>query len=595
MAVDMSSFLNPALCANIERIVDGKISPCQKHAGDICSSCSIVQYCSKECQRENWKAHKTTCKSTDLKETFQPAWVVKSYTPAFMLGPPLAPFGDAQYFWGNVPALDLLNVKDNEGEKDIVDKDLNLLFAASGDIRNVVKTVAGLPEAYKGQCTVVMNDMNFAIVARNAIILLVALKLEAHVAVPMIIHLWYSVLLPASMLEVLQDTILPLVDDVCTKIKGKVSGELQSKTFKFGGRSLRIVLTKGEWDDLRKFFVVPGDITTDKAREIRRKITMAESRVDYVDRALYGMPPGLRKSKRRFRDDGIVLPYGSSRKDFDTPNPLLTLSRTFFQQGSFWPMKDDADPLDGWFHREIIKHLPAAKNDMLGCLFFFLRDVLLDFCNRVQKCKMAFQLFAVNAVYLPRLFNKTSQGALLFDRIEVSNMCDRGYVGPQTVLMTFGPLLKPKSQSLKATLLMFFINAVREEEQLSGREADQASDSNRMRQLEKYIYSNPSEQMDKALHSGNPMTFLNASNPEIIRAAFLLDMFGDFDRFFRTFLEDTKMVAMAHSCGVKVKAANTIIEPFPFRVTDDTTQDEFRMICNDSTTGHERYLEIEKV
>lgn len=45
-AIDMSSFLNPALCANIERVVDGKVSPCQNTANQVCGSCNLVQVCS---------------------------------------------------------------------------------------------------------------------------------------------------------------------------------------------------------------------------------------------------------------------------------------------------------------------------------------------------------------------------------------------------------------------------------------------------------------------------------------------------------------------------------------------------------------------
>ncbi|KAF2797239.1 hypothetical protein K505DRAFT_358599 [Melanomma pulvis-pyrius CBS 109.77] len=571
MAAGIPSFLNPALCANTERVIDGRISPCQN---------SATNYCSQECQRAHWKLHKPTCKSPDLKESFQPEWIIKNYIPAFIGGPPLNPFGNTEYFWGNVPALDLLNVKDNEGDKDIINRDLSLLFAASGDIRNVVKSIVGIPEGYQGQCTVVINDINFSIVARNAIMLLTTLHFQPEVAVPMIVHLWYSVLLPASMLQALQDSILPYIDDVCTKIKDKAGDSLQAKTFSFGDRSLRLVLTKVEWDKLRHFFKVPNGITSAKAQTIRREVTMASSRVDYVDRALYGLPPGLRKCKRMFRNDGIVLPYGSSRRSFDTPNP------TFFQQGLSWPMNDDADPMDGWFYKEIIKHLPAAKNDMLGGLFFFLRNLLLGFCNRVQSCKVAFRLFAIDGRKLPSYF-KTEQGPILFDRIEVSNICDRGYVGPATVLQSFGPLLKPKSQNPKATLLMLFINAVREVERCKKR----ASNEEQLRQAMEYMDMGKLV-ANEVLEGG--AANMNMLKPEIVRIASTIGMFGDFDGFFTKFLSEVSMPTLARASGVRIKKSQTIINPWPFRVTDTTTKEEFQQMCNDSTTGHERYMEFEK-
>jgi hypothetical protein len=42
-ATDLFSFLNPAPCANTERFIDGKVSPCQNAATLVCSSCRLVQ------------------------------------------------------------------------------------------------------------------------------------------------------------------------------------------------------------------------------------------------------------------------------------------------------------------------------------------------------------------------------------------------------------------------------------------------------------------------------------------------------------------------------------------------------------------------
>jgi hypothetical protein len=75
-----------------------------------------------------------------------------------MGGPPLASFGSLQYLWGNIPALDLLKVAENEGDEAILQNDVSLLFAASGDLRNIIKTVVGLPEDYAGNCKVIIND-----------------------------------------------------------------------------------------------------------------------------------------------------------------------------------------------------------------------------------------------------------------------------------------------------------------------------------------------------------------------------------------------------------------------------------------------------
>lgn len=92
---------------------------------------------------------------------------------------------------------------------------------------------------------------------------------------------------------------------------------------------------------------------------------------------------------------------------------MLTSKRTFFQ-GRLWPMKDNADPLDGWTRAEYMKCAPAAKDDIYGALFFYLRDVLREFCTRVRSFRVSFQLLAVDATVLPAHLE-----SLRFDRIEV--------------------------------------------------------------------------------------------------------------------------------------------------------------------------------
>ncbi|KAF2192620.1 hypothetical protein K469DRAFT_553355, partial [Zopfia rhizophila CBS 207.26] len=97
-------------------------------------------------------------------------------------------FGGHRYLMRNMPAIDLLNTTNNEGAA--YEEDLVLLFAVSGDLRNVIKSILGLPEEYKGKCSIIMNDYDIHIVARNTIILLTALKFEPETAVPMTIHIW---------------------------------------------------------------------------------------------------------------------------------------------------------------------------------------------------------------------------------------------------------------------------------------------------------------------------------------------------------------------------------------------------------------------
>ena len=109
------------------------------------------------------------------------------------------------------------------------------------------------------------------------------------------------------------------------------------------------------------------------------------------------------------------------------------------------------------------------------------------------------------------------------DAQQVSNITDSGYLGPKHTLTTLGPLLKPKFQNPRATLLALFLNAVHEIEPYnSSMMAVKRSDKHRMF---KYITLTP-----KAFARGG------TSNAYLIRFMGASVMFRDFDEPFRRFM-----------------------------------------------------------
>jgi hypothetical protein len=158
-------------------------------------------------------------------------------------------------------------------------------------------------------------------VARNIILLLVALVVEKpDEAVNCIIHLWYSALVRQADIDILQDHIRPLVEDICEKVKNKPSDRLLAKTWTFGRCSLRVVLEQSSWNRLLNLFKKPA-ITAEQANNIRIENTLAPSRRDYRDRYMTCISPIQRVSFNKFRQDGLLLPFGFPRQDFKEPNP----------------------------------------------------------------------------------------------------------------------------------------------------------------------------------------------------------------------------------------------------------------------------------
>lgn len=82
----------------------------------------------------HWPFHKLDCNSDIRKPTWKPAWEAEERMPDFVGVPMNAYFaksGGEKFIWGNVPALDLLRLKDNEGSS--TDLDLSLLLAGRSE------------------------------------------------------------------------------------------------------------------------------------------------------------------------------------------------------------------------------------------------------------------------------------------------------------------------------------------------------------------------------------------------------------------------------------------------------------------------------
>ena len=129
-----------------------------------CSTCLKGYYCNVKCQRNHWASHRSSCHKTTEK-TVQLVERMKMFLKIKEENPGTA----ATYYWGNIPAVDLINLSMNEGEE--YSSPLALLLCGVGDPRNVLLTTASLPDAYKQQVTFVLNDICPCTLARTVLLL----------------------------------------------------------------------------------------------------------------------------------------------------------------------------------------------------------------------------------------------------------------------------------------------------------------------------------------------------------------------------------------------------------------------------------------
>ena len=150
-----------------------KCSGCGKENTGLkpCGSCLQAWYCDKECQKKSWPTHKAYCQQV-TKKTYELSDQLKKNfgfkESAHLQGMSFL------YYWGNTPAVDLINLPLNEGCN--YSKPLSVLACGVGDPRNVVLSLAQLPESYQKEVTFVLNDICACTLARTVLILYLLFK-----------------------------------------------------------------------------------------------------------------------------------------------------------------------------------------------------------------------------------------------------------------------------------------------------------------------------------------------------------------------------------------------------------------------------------
>ncbi|KAI0131304.1 hypothetical protein F4814DRAFT_164862 [Daldinia grandis] len=579
--------VTPTPCANWK---DGD-EACPRGGTVVCGRCKLVLYCSNNCRARHQSEHKKECESPLRKTTWLPAWDRERRDPAWSRGAAATNlhnvFGGCKHLWGNTPAMDVLQLPQNEGPS--YDKNISILFAASGDVRNVIQTIRNLPPEFEHHVDMTINDRDFDVTARNAVILLLALsslegephQIDLERLAETMIHVWYSATITKDTLSELQSRVKPLITDMCQRVASKQANILLGKKWIFkSSSSLHMTLKKEDWARVMDLFDVPQGLTLEKARKIRQAVTLAPEREDYRDRWYFkDASPSMRVAKQRYREDGLLLAFGHPRLGFDYPNP--TLFTTALQTTSYWPLDDKADPLGGWPLGEVRATPSCIPEDIYGKLFSYLRGVLSDFLRRVAAGNVHFKLLNLDAAQLIPF--KVLEGRS-YDRIEASNISDVCWLGTRDTLRCLSPLLRPPAENPHATLITVYLNAVMENVKGCGSEDKELDIA---RTLE-YLTNIQVASLVRNLQGAEMYRIWDAQS-------FMLDA----DKHFREYMAALHFGDIEKDLHVVMKGQNTIGDAWPtalkLRPGQAGAKEEFDDALASSYSGVERYVEWKRV
>lgn len=252
------------------------------------------------------------------------------------------------------------------------------------------------------------------------------------------------------------------------------------------------------------------------------------------------------------------------------------LRSTLFDSNNRWLQKFNDDPLDGWNLKELGSFrrnkldLTKLNNDLYGNLYFFVKDLLTSLHRKVRARTIHFKLACGLAQDIQHFTS-----APRFDRIEVSNITDLGFLGIQQTLVSMRPMLKTTNP--KATIISLFKTAMTI---VKTQHQDPKEEVLRRQQALRYLPL-----------KGAPSLF----NPDVLRLNISMDIFAPIEDWFEEYKRLVDFERAMRETGLRMKSDNTIIPRWPYRLKTSSThsvvQKDVEDLLASSLYGWELYIE----
>ncbi|KAK0390795.1 hypothetical protein NLU13_0298 [Sarocladium strictum] len=544
-----------------------------------CEVCHLVLYCSTACRNAHEDIHVEDCAHGLTQTTWFPKWFAENRIPVFIkdrevVHPLTRRVPRIIYSWGNMPAIDLLDVEFNEGIE--TQRHLRILTVES-DIRHGVQTIARLPDGFIGQITLTYSNDNMDMCARNILlVMLTYLVGDKDVAVDCMIHVWYSAYLKPCHVRILTEIIRPYIAQAAQVASDQRGDETLCRTFVENGRGLRIALTPAQWQALLTYFdfCQEDDAYEPQSAIARNEVMASDAYEDERDLVLLRNLPHCRVAITKFWRDGVVQPFGQDCSEFTIPNPML------FHNGD-WTVEELADPFDGWDFPAIVtraSHMP--KSDLYGRLYCYLQGLFGNFVKKAHDKVVRFEMLNTSLEEIHSYVEPRS-----FARIDATAVTESPDYGVRQVFENLGHLLELPEINPHAAVLGLYVQKIEDElmkhEDL-GPNAEQREAVGQLLDLD-------SDAMDEQY------------SKEMIRCHDALPLVLDVDEAFSRWSRNSGFLNYLRANGLKLKTNHSIVRKWPTRIDLQSTASmgnlrrAFSLSMASPHGGGERLVEIQRV
>ncbi|PHH84598.1 hypothetical protein CDD83_1680 [Cordyceps sp. RAO-2017] len=403
-----------------------------------CPQCLLVAYCDGVCRERDWPSHKADCNKNierELQSFFDRAKDSGEDDDAAKV---------PHTFWARCPATDVLQLDKNEGR--YFDDELHLLFTGESGLRHFIYTLAKLPDTASPRLFVSIDEVGPRRLARTFFVLslLLARDHDAILNAEAAVHIWYSATMPRALHRHLKSVVAGGLGRDLDAIVGKhgaASRERHRAHWSVADVSVDVELRRSEWADIRTLLNPTHKYGIDEGKLLRYADTC--NNVEPPRRYLARMTRARALGRIRWQADGLLLPYGHPRDDFDMLNPI------FFQDDQQFPPGAAAEPMSEW-PIELLDYAECpAPNDAYGKMFYYVRDLFVQFQRRLVKTTLSLRLSCETTLAI-KSEDRVPSFDRPFDRIEVG---DNWELHPLYTLVTMSRLLRHQDENPFATLL----------------------------------------------------------------------------------------------------------------------------------------------